>query len=61
MTYYFRVLYNILEGYLHKRDEIVPDAHWYSRVGISDIDMFFHMNNASYFRVAEYARWSWIH
>ena len=30
-----------------------------SRAGIFDVDIMFHMNNASYLSHAEYARWEW--
>ncbi|KAA6386296.1 MAG: hypothetical protein EZS28_018177 [Streblomastix strix] len=62
MTYYIRVLYNIIEGYLHnKQNQNINETRWFSRARLSDIDMFMHMNNASYFRVAEYARWAWTY
>ncbi|KAA6396239.1 MAG: hypothetical protein EZS28_008235 [Streblomastix strix] len=61
MTFYIRLLYNIVEGMLHKRNEVISETIWHSRARLSDIDMFMHINNASYFRVAEYARWVWTY
>ncbi|KAA6403426.1 MAG: hypothetical protein EZS28_001054 [Streblomastix strix] len=61
MTYYIRTLYNIIEGYFRKKDELITETRWFSRARLSDIDMFMHINNASYFRVAEFARWTWTY
>ncbi len=56
LTYTLRVLNQVILGSIKK----VPITSPYSvafRCWPIDIDIFMHLNNASYFRVAELARW----
>jgi acyl-ACP thioesterase len=52
MAYFSRALYNILWGLFHPKISLTKNQYlWSSRVGITDIDMFLHMNHSQYLSV----------
>jgi acyl-CoA thioesterase FadM len=59
ISYYFRVLYQLIGGVV--RPPVIDKARKCFEVSFRcypiDVDMYLHMNNAVYFRVAELARW----
>jgi acyl-CoA thioesterase FadM len=60
MAFFFRLGLSALWGkYFAKKTSLVEEFVWRSRAGFTDIDMFMHINNASYFSLCEYARWAW--
>ncbi|KAK2956798.1 putative acyl-CoA thioester hydrolase [Blattamonas nauphoetae] len=62
MSYFPRVAWNIFCGkFLDKDNPVDVYEHtWKSRVGLSDIDMFLHVNNAQYLQLCELARWTFM-
>lgn len=60
MSFFIRNWYSGFWGkHFAKKVDITEEFEWPSRVNIFDIDVYMHVNNASYLRLCEYARWSW--
>ncbi|KAK2954437.1 putative Thioesterase-like superfamily [Blattamonas nauphoetae] len=61
MSFYPRLFWNVFCGkYLDKSPKSLLEHTWKSYAGLTDIDMFMHINNAQYLLLAEYARWTWM-
>ena len=60
MSYWIRNLYGVFWGkYFSNKVPFNQEYIWNSRARIADIDMLGHINHADYFRLCEYARWTW--